>query len=115
MALEPSILRSTKKILGLSPDYDAFDLDVATHINTAFFTLQQLGVGPADGFMIEDADAEWSELELHRVSLAAVKTYVYLKVRLLFDPPENSRHVQALEDQVDELEGRLRLEGALAR
>ena len=115
MALEASILKSTKKTLGLGPDYDAFDHDVITHINTAFFTLNQLGVGPAEGFMIEDDEAEWNDFQAPMVMLNAVKTYLYLRVRLLFDTPENARHVQALEEQVEELEGRLRLEGALAR
>lgn len=115
MALEQSILKSTKKNLGLDPEYDAFDLDVMTHINSAFFTLNQLGVGPADGFAIEDDEPVWDDFFEGVRKLHAVKTYVYLRVRLLFDPPANPRHVQALEDQIDELESRLKLEMELVR
>lgn len=113
MALEPSILKSTKKTLGLDPEYDAFDQDVMTHINTAFFTLNQLGVGPSDGFSIEDADAVWDDFFAGYRQLHAAKTYVYLRVRLLFDPPANPRHIQAFEEQIDELEIRLKLETEL--
>lgn len=115
MALEQSILKSTKKILSLDPEYDAFDQDVMTHINSAFFTLNQLGIGPAEGFSIEDDEPVWDDFFEGGPKLHAAKTYVYLRVRLLFDPPSNPRHVQALEDQRTELEVRLRLEMELAR
>lgn len=115
MALEQSILKSTKKILGLDPEYDAFDQDVMMHVNTAFFTLDQLGVGPAGGFSIEDSQTNWTEFFDGNLNLHAVKTYVYLRVRLLFDPPANPRHVQALEDQIKELEERLKLQMELVR
>lgn len=104
---DPSILDSTKKILGLAPEYDVFDLDVMTHINSAFSTLHQLGVGPADGFAIEDAGATWSEFLADVKQLNSVKTYVYLKVRLLFDPPTTSFHLAAMQDQIKEHEWRI--------
>lgn len=106
--METSILTSTKKILGIADDYLVFDLDVITHINTAFSTLTQLGVGPAAGFMIEDADAVWEDFITDGdAQYNAVKSYVYLKVRQLFDPPQTSYLISAMERQIEELEWRL--------
>lgn len=102
-----SILQSTKKILGIAPEYQAFDLDVMTHINTAFSTLEQIGVGPVGGFMINDDFAEWGHFLGDDPRLNSVKTYVYLRVRLLFDPPTNSFTIGAMQEQVKELEWRL--------
>lgn len=102
-----SILDDTKKILGIDADYDVFDLDILTHINTAFSTLSQLGIGPAEGFSIEDNTATWDELLGTDLNLNSVKTYVYLRVRLLFDPPSTSYAISAFQDQVRELEWRL--------
>lgn len=105
--MENSILNSTKKILGLDADYTAFDLDIITHINTAFSTLNQLGVGPVDGFMIEDAEAVWADFIVDDVKLNSVKTYIYLKVRMLFDPPTTSFLIEAFNHQIEELEWRM--------
>lgn len=105
--MEQSILISTKKILGVAADYTAFDLDIITHINAAFSTLTQLGVGPAEGFMIEDNTAEWYDYIEDDSQLNAVKTYVFLKVRQIFDPPGTSYLVEAVEKQIRELEWRL--------
>lgn len=105
--MEPSILTSTKKILGLSEDYTAFDLDVITHINTAFSVLNQLGIGPALGFAIEDKSAVWSDLALPQNQLSMVRTYIYLKVRMLFDPPNTSFLIEAMNNQIQEHEWRL--------
>lgn len=105
--MELSILTSTKKILGISADYTAFDLDIITHINAAFSTLAQLGVGPADGFMIEDADAEWEDFIVDITQLNSVKSYIFLKVRQLFDPPATSYLITAMEKQIEEFEYRL--------
>ena len=115
MAGEDSILNSTKKILGLSETYDAFDLDILTHINTCFFTLNQLGIGPAEGFMIEGPDDLWDDFTQGAIGLNAIKTYVYLRVRLLFDPPTTSYHITAIEEQIKELEYRLHTERELTR
>jgi hypothetical protein len=106
--MEKSILTSTKKILGIAEDYVVFDLDVITHINSAFSTLTQLGVGPAAGFMIEDATATWEEF-IQPVDLQynSVKSYVFLRVRQLFDPPSTSYLISAVERQIQELEWRL--------
>lgn len=105
--METSILTSTKKALGLDEDYTVFDLDIITHINTAFSTLTSLGVGPAEGFMIEDKATDWTEYIGTDNQLNAVKTYVFLKVRMLFDPPATSFHITAMEHQIEELEWRL--------
>ena len=106
--METSILTSTKKILGLAADYAAFDLDIITHINSAFSTLAQLGIGPNTGYMIEDAEDEWSDfLEDDNPQYNAVKSYLYLKVRQLFDPPTTSYLITATEKQIQELEWRL--------
>ena len=105
--MEMSILNSTKKILGIASDYTAFDLDIITHINTAISTLTQLGVGPAEGFMIEDDTASWDMFVGSDLQLNSVKSYVFLRVRLLFDPPATSYLIKAYEDQIQELEWRL--------
>jgi hypothetical protein len=106
--METSILTGTKKILGLAEDYTAFDHDVITHINTAFSTLTQLGVGPAAGFMIEDETAVWSDfITDNDLQYNSVKTYVYMRVRMLFDPPGTSFVITALNEQIKELEWRL--------
>ena len=87
--MEESILKSVKKILGIYPDDDSFDLDVITHINSAFSVLHQLGVGPSDGFYIEDEEAVWDDFgaELETPVIREVQTVVYLRVRLLLTRP----------------------------
>lgn len=102
-----SILNSVKKVLGLAEDYTVFDEDVIMHINTAFSTLTQLGVGPPEGFMIEDATAEWNEFIVDDIQYNSVKSYVFLKVSMLFDPPQTSYLITAKEKQIQELEWRL--------
>lgn len=101
-----SILTTTKKILGIDDAYDVFDVDVITHINSAFSTLHQLGVGPTAGFAIEDASALWVDF-INDDRMNSVRTYVYLRVRMLFDPPTTSYLVDALNEQRKELEWRL--------
>lgn len=105
--METSILTSTKKILGISEDYTVFDLDIITHINSAFATLTQLGVGPPEGFMIEDATAEWVDFIADDLQYNPVKSYIFLRVRQLFDPPSTSYLIAAVEKQIQELEWRL--------
>lgn len=112
-----SILNSVKKVLGVAEDYDVFDVDILMHINSTFTTLQQLGIGPENGFSIEDKNTEWDEYLDEDLNLNSVKTYMYLKVRLLFDPPDSSYARQAMADQVREIEWRLNVyrEGAKNR
>ncbi len=105
--MEESILKSTKKILGLADSYTPFDLDVITHINASFSILDQLGVGPLGGFFIEDDSSEWSDYEAPPNQLNLIKTYVFLKVRMLFDPPGTSFLISAMTDQIKEYEWRL--------
>lgn len=105
--METSILKSTKKILGIAEDYTVFDYDIITHINTAFSTLTQLGVGPDQGFMIEDETPTWTDFIGDDIQYNAVKTYVFLRVRMLFDPPQTSYLISAMNEQIKELEWRL--------
>lgn len=110
VSISASILNSTKKMLGLDPDYDAFDLDVMLHINSVFSTLTQLGVGPAEGFQIEDDSATWDTFLGTDVRLNQVKTYVFLRVRLLFDPPQTGFLTTSYEKQIEQIEWRLNVE-----
>jgi hypothetical protein len=105
--MEQSILISTKKVLGIAADYTVFDLDIITHINSAFSTLTQLGVGPAAGFMIDDDSAVWNDFIADDLQYNSVKSYVFLRVRQLFDPPSTSYLISAVERQIQELEWRL--------
>ena len=106
--MEESILISTKKILGVAEEYTAFDLDIITHINTALSTLTQLGVGPAEGFQIDDASELWTDFNLDDdMQYNSVKSYVFLRVRQLFDPPTTSYLIAAFDKQIEELEWRL--------
>jgi len=102
-----SILHSTKKILGLDFTYTPFDTDIITHINAAFSVLNQLGIGPDDGFYIDDAEDGWDEFLVPANQLHLVKTYIFLKVRMLFDPPTTSFLITAMENQIKEYEWRL--------
>jgi hypothetical protein len=102
-----SILDGTKKALGLGAEYDAFDSDIIMHINSVFFTLNQLGVGPKAGFAIEGAAETWDTFLGEDLNLNAVKSYVYLRVRLLFDPPQNSFGIASMEKQIEQMEWRL--------
>lgn len=105
-----SILVSIKKLLGITAECKDFDADIIMHINTAFMILNQLGVGPSDGFRIEDDLKTWNEYIEDSKKLDSVKSYIHLKVKLLFDPPLNSAVIKAIEDSIDELEWRLNVE-----
>ena len=102
-----SILTSVKKNLGIDESYTFFDDDILLYINGVFSTLNQLGIGPDDGFAIEDDTATWDTYLADNLKLSSVKTYMYLKVRLLFDPPTTSFAIEALNKQAVELEWRL--------
>ena len=105
--METSILTSIKKMLGVAEDYTEFDEDIMTHINSVFLNLTQLGVGPEEGFMIEDDTAVWEDFIDDSIKLQAVKTYMYLKVKLLFDPPLSSSVTESFTRMIAELEWRL--------
>lgn len=102
-----SILDSTKKVLGLDPSYEAFDPDVLMHINSVFSTLHQLGLGPEAGFTISDNSATWDQFIGDMKHIESVKTYVYMRVRFIFDPPTTSFAIGAMKEQIQELEWRL--------
>lgn len=102
-----SILTSIKKLLGMTEDYDAFDTDIIIHINSVFMILNQLGVGPIEGFRIEDESDVWTDFTSDALEIESVKTYIYLKVKLIFDPPSNSTVLEAYKEQIRELEWRL--------
>lgn len=102
-----SILTSIKKLLGITEEQTDFDMDIIIHINTTLTILNDLGVGPEEGFVIEDSSATWDEYITDRRKFDKIKTYVYLKVRMYFDPPQNSSHAEAIKQQISELEWRL--------
>lgn len=101
-----SILTSIKKMLGIIEEDESFDIDIIIHINTAFSTLTQLGVGPKEGFAIRDKTTLWTEF-VDDIRLENVRSYVYLKVRQVFDPPTNSAVLDAISRQISELEWRM--------
>ena len=102
-----SILTSIKKLLGIVEEYDHFDQDIIMHINSALSTLTQLGVGPKNGFVIKDCYAVWSQFLGDDSRLEFVKTYVYMRVRLAFDPASSSAMIDAINRQISELEWRI--------
>ena len=101
-----SILTSTKKLLGITEEYEHFDSDIIIHINTVLMALSQMGVG-SSGFFIRGNTETWSDFLGERIDLEAVKTYVYLKVKLLFDPPTSSSHQESINRSISEIEWRL--------
>lgn len=108
--MSDSILTSTKKMCGLDESYTVFDLDFITHINSVFSTLGDLGIGPDDGFAIEDKSAVWDDFLANDNRLNSAKTYMYLRVRMLFDPPTTSFLLDATKEQIKELEWRLNVQ-----
>lgn len=102
-----SILTSIKKLLGIGEDYTHFDADIIMHINSVFAVLTQLGVGPSEGFSIEDDLNTWNEFLPDDPRLNTVKSYMYMKVKLLFDPPTGSTHAEAMNRVISEFEWRL--------
>lgn len=108
--LNESILDSIKKLLNISKDDTAFDTDIIININSVFTTLRQLGVGPEKGFRILSNEEKWNNFVSDELMLDSVKTYVYLKVKLVFDPPLNSSLMDSFERQIKELEWRLNVE-----
>ena len=105
--MDSSILTSIKKLLGIAEEDVSFDQDIIMHINTVFAILAQLGVGPANGFSIEDDGAIWSDYLGNATNLELVKSYIYMKVRSMFDPPTNSVLADAMNKNISELEWRI--------
>lgn len=102
-----SILTSIKKLLGITKEYEHFDQDIIMHINTVFMILNQLGVGPPEGFSIKDATSIWTDFVSDTTKIEAIKSYMYMKVRLLFDPPTSSAVMDSMNRMIAELEWRL--------
>lgn len=102
-----SILTSIKKLLGITEEYEHFDQDLIMHINSVFMILNQLGVGPAEGFSIAGKTETWDEFTGNDLSVESVKTYMHLKVKLLFDPPTSSAVLDSMNRMISELEWRL--------
>lgn len=108
--MSDSILDTIKQLLGLEAEDTAFDTDVIVHINSALMTLNQLGVGPSSAFSIQDKSDAWEDFLDESTDLEAVKTYIYLKVRTVFDPPSSSAVLEAMNRSVSELEWRLNVQ-----
>lgn len=102
-----SILTSVKKLLGIEEDYTHFDADIIMHINTVFMILNQLGVGPEEGFSITDKTSVWDDYIADLQNFEAVKSYMFLKVKMLFDPPTGSAVTESYNRTISELESRL--------
>lgn len=107
VTVSDSILLSIKKMLGLNEDYDVFDPELIIHINTVFGTLHQLGVGPEEQFRISGDNETWLDFDTDGEQIDEVKSYIYLRVRLLFDPPSSSFVLSSFQEQLKELEWRL--------
>jgi len=105
--MNESILLSIKKMLGFDENYDAFDTDILIFINAAISMLIQIGAGPDDGVTVKGKDEEWSILIDNREDLEDVKTYIYITVKIAFDPPSNSSVLKSLQDLRDECAWRI--------
>lgn len=112
--LDTSILNTIKNMLGIDETFNGFDSEITIDINSAFMNLHQLGVGPNTAFQISSEMDKWSDFTEDETQIGGIKTYIYLKTRLLFDPPTNSFLVNSIDKQIQELEWRLNVnaEGA---
>lgn len=109
-----SILNSVKKMLGIQEDYEHFDQDIIMHINSVFMILNQIGVGPSKCFSISDSSSSWDEFKQGDETLESIKTYMYMKVRIMFDPPQNSVAMESINKVINELEFRLKVAADLS-
>lgn len=110
-----SILTSIKKMLGAEEGYEQFDTDIIMHINSVLMILTQLGVGPAEGFSIEDDIPTWGDFLDDSTKYESVKTYVFMKVKLIFDPPLSSAVIESMNKMINEFEWRLNMEAELSK
>lgn len=110
-----SILTSIKKLLGIAEEYEHFDPDIIMHINSVFMILTQIGVGPSEGFAIEDETSTWTDFITDTTRVEAIKSYVYLKVRLIFDPPTSSAVIESITRTINELEWRINVAAESAK
>lgn len=110
--MEQSILTSIKKLLGIPEEYEHFDTDIIMHINGVFMILTQLGVGDPNGFIVSDKTQTWGDFlgnEEDFVKVSAITTYVYMKVKLVFDPPQNSFAIESFNKLISEYEWRINI------
>ena len=105
-----SILLSIKRLLGILPCDEAFDDELMMHINGVFMTLHQLGIGPDSGFSISSASQYWTDFTQNPQLKETVRMFVYLKVRMIFDPPTSSAAAEAINQRMAELEFRLNVQ-----
>ena len=105
--VKDSILDSLKQMVSIEKEYDVYDVDILININSIFSTLQQLGVGPTEGFSIDDSAAVWDDFLSGDKKINNVKSYMYLRLKLLFDPPPTSFALEAVKEQIKEMEWRL--------
>ena len=104
-----SILNSIKTLLGVEEDYEEFDKEIITHINSSLATLNQLGVGPEDGFEITDSSSLWQDfIENNKLLINPTKMYVYYSVRLGWDPPTSATHIESMKNELNKTEFRIR-------
>ena len=104
-----SILTSIKKLLGIAEEYTHFDADLIMHINSVFSILTQIGVGPAEGFSIKDESSVWGDFVPENSKWELIKSYTYMKVKLLFDPPLSSSVIESMNRIISELEWRIQV------
>lgn len=104
-----SILTSIKKMLGIAEEYTHFDADLIMHINSVLSILTQIGVGPAEGFSIKDETSVWEDFVPENSKLELIKSYTYMKVKLLFDPPLTSAVIESINRIISELEWRIQV------
>ena len=105
--MEENILNSIKKLLGIPEDYTAFDQDIMIHINSVFMILSELGVGPSNGYSLKDGTEKWGDFISDDENLEGIKTYVYMKVKTIFDPPLNSAALASMKELISEFEWRI--------
>ena len=102
-----SILTSVKKMLGITEEYTHFDSDIIMHINSVFSILTQIGIGPVNGFCISDASSTWDDFMPHNPEIDSIKSYMFLKVKMLFDPPTSGAVMDSMNRTINEFEWRL--------
>lgn len=105
-----SILETIKKLIGIDKDYGVFDVDLIVAINSSFMILNQLGIGPDKPFSISDSSATWNDFFGNEEIFALAKSYIYLRTKLLFDPPSSGVLHEAVERQISEFEWRMHVQ-----
>jgi hypothetical protein len=105
-----SILNTIKKLLGIDATDTSFDTDIIIGINSAIFSLSQMGIGPNNSFILTSVDQKWSDyIGNSSINLEGIKNYLYLKTKMIFDPPTSSTTIEAFNDNIKELEWRMML------